>query len=91
MAHWSGLVITLLGVVAAAALAAAVAFGAWLGSSMGQAREDIVQLRGAAAHNTSSIRRIEARLDSMDARLDDMQVSLAVLVERSGGEATPRQ
>jgi len=97
--------LALLGVIAAAALAATIAFGAWLGSSMVQVREDIVQLRSAVTRNTESIRHIERRLDTMDSRLDTMdsrldsmdarlaamQSSLALLVERSGGEAAPRR
>jgi len=66
----------LLGVVATAALAAAIAFGAWLGSSMVQVREDIVHLRGAVARNAESIRHIERRLDTMDSRLDTMDSRL---------------
>jgi len=49
--------LALLGVIAAAALAAAVGFGAWLGSSMVQVREDIVHLRGAVARNAEAIAR----------------------------------
>jgi len=73
------------------AAAAIIALLGWLAISMVQVQGDIRQLRGEVAHNTASIRRIEARLDSMDSQLDEMQISLALLVERSGGEAAPRR
>jgi len=71
--------------------AAIIALLGWLAIRMVQVQGDIRQLRAEVAHNTASIRHIEARLDSMDSQLDEMQISLALLVERSGGEAAPRR
>jgi len=63
----------------------------WLAVELGDVREEV-------ARNTESIRHIERRLDSMDSRLNaievslaEMQASLAVLVARSGGSPTARK
>ena len=94
--------LVMLGVIAAAAPAAAVGFGAWLGNSMVQVREDIVHLRGAVAHNAEAIARnaeaiahnaeaIAHNAEAIERNAESLKrIEALLLAERNSGEAAPR-
>ncbi|MDD9801978.1 MAG: hypothetical protein OXU53_05400 [Deltaproteobacteria bacterium] len=95
--------LVMLGVIAAAAPAAAVGFGAWLGNSMVQVREDIVHLRSAVAHNAEAIARnaeaiahnaeaIAHNAEAIERNAESLKrIEALLLAERNGGEAAPRR